>query len=83
MRIVNGTLTKELSMMKKILNKLTYIFGKPITYVYTFILSFVIGIVCYYFGYKDISWGLLIVSISSNAVLLFIGIGEMIDDYFE
>ena len=83
MRIVNGTLTKELPMMKKILNKLTYIFGKPITYVYTFILSFVIGIVCYYFGYKDISWGLLIVSISSNAVLLFMGIDEMIDDYFE
>ena len=83
MRIVNGTLTKELSMMKKILNKLTYIFGKPITYVYTFILSFVIGIVCYYFGYKNISWGLLIVSISSNAVLLFMGIDEMIDDYFE
>ena len=83
MRIVNGTLTKELSMMKKILNKLNYIFGKPITYVYTFILSFVIGIVCYYFGYKDISWDLLIVSISSNAVLLFTGINEMIDDYFD
>ena len=83
MRIENGTVIKELSMMKKILNKLTYIFGKPITYVYTFILSFVIGIVCYYFGYKDISWNLLLVSISSNAVLLFIGIDEMIDDYFE
>ena len=83
MRIVNGTLTKELSMMKKIINKLNYIFGKPITYVYIFILSFVIGIVCYYFGYKDISWGLLIVSISSNAVLLYMGIDEMIDDYFE
>ena len=83
MRIVNGTLTKELPMMKKILNKLTYIFSKPITYVYIFILSFVIGIVCYYFGYKDISWGLLIVSISSNAVLLYMGIDEMIDDYFE
>ena len=83
MLIENVTLSKEISMMKKILNKLTYIFGKPITYVYTFILSFVIGIVCYYFGYKNISWGLLIVSISSNAVLLFMGIDEMIDDYFE
>ena len=83
MLIENGIVAKKLSMMKKILNKLTYIFSKPITYVYTFILSFVIGIVCYYFGYKDISWGLLLVSISSNAVLLFMGIDEMIDDYFE
>ncbi len=70
-------------MKKKIINKLTYIFGKPITYVYIFILSFVIGIVCYYFGYKNISCGLLIVSISSNVVLLFMGIDEMIDAYFE
>ena len=83
MLIENGIVTKELSMKKKIINKLTYIFGKPITYVYIFILSFVIGIVCCYFGYKNISWGLLIVSISSNAVLLFIGIDKMIDDYFE
>lgn len=83
MLIENGIVARELSMMKKILNKLTYIFGKPITYVYTFILSFVIGIVCYYFGYKDISWSLLLVSISSNAVLLFMGIDEMIDDCFE
>ena len=83
MRIENGIVTKELSMKKKIINKLTYIFSKPITYVYIFIFSFIIGIVCYYFGYKDISWGLLIVSISSNVVLLFMGIDEMIDDYFE
>ena len=81
--IENGTVTKEISMKKKILNKLTYIFGKPITYVYIFVLSFIAGIVCYYFGYKNISWSLLIVSISSNAVLLFMGIDEMMDDYFE
>ena len=83
MQIENGTVIKELSMKKKIINKLAYIFGKPITYVYIFILSFVIGIVCYYFGYKNISWGLLIVSISSNVVLLFMGIDELINDYFE
>ena len=41
-------------MKKKILNKLTYIFGKPLTYVYIFVISFIAGIVCYYFGYKDI-----------------------------
>lgn len=70
-------------MKKKILNKLTYIFGKPLTYVYIFVISFIAGIVFYYFGYKDISWGLLMVSISSNAVLLFTGINEMIDDYFD
>lgn len=81
--IENGTVTKEISMKKKIINKLTYIFGKPLTYVYIFVISFIAGIVCYYFGYKNISWSLLIVSISSNAVLLFMGIDEMIDDYFE
>ena len=81
--IENGTVTKEVTMKKKILNKLTYIFGKPLTYVYIFVISFIAGIVCYYFGYEDISWGLLMVSISSNAVLLFTGINEMIDDYFE
>ena len=81
--IENGTVTKEVTMKKKILNKLTYIFGKPITYVYIFVLSFIAGIVCYYFGYKDISWGLLLVTIFSNGVFLFIGINEMIDDYFE
>ena len=81
--IENGTVTKEISMKKKILNKLTYIFGKPLTYVYIFVISFIAGIVCYYFGYKDISWSLLIVSISSNAVLLFMGIDEMMDDCFE
>ena len=81
--IENGTVTKEVTMKKKILNKLTYIFGKPLTYVYIFVISFIAGIVCYYFGYKNISWSLLIVSISSNAVLLFMGIDEMMDDYFE
>lgn len=81
--IENGTVTKEISMKKKILNKLTYIFGKPLTYVYIFVISFIAGIVCYYFGYRNISWGLLLVTISSNAVLLFTGINEMIDDYFE
>ena len=55
--IENGTVTKEVSMKKKIPNKLTYIFGKPLTYVYIFVISFIAGIVCYYFGYKDISWG--------------------------
>ena len=50
---------------------------------YKQIVSFIAGIVCYYFGYKDISWVLLIVTISSNAVLLFTGINEMIDDYFD
>lgn len=82
MVIGNGTITKEIMMKKKILNKLTYIFGKPITYVYIFVISFVASIVCYYFGYKDISWGLLLVSTLSNGVFLFIGINEMIDDYF-